>query len=206
MNRFATCFAVLLSGALVLGPLALGVVTDDKKPATKQPTQEEMMAAMAKMGAVGENHKKLEQMSGEWKSDVKCWMDPQGEPMKSQGTSKNQMILGGRFLACEFNGEMMGQPYNGHHLMGFDNTKGKFFSIWIDNMNTGYMAADGSPDASGKSLTFTSTYDCPVKKMPVKMRMVTTMIDNDTQKFEMFGSDAGGPEMKQMEILSKRVK
>jgi len=201
MNRFATSLAVVLSGAMVFG-----VVADDKKPASKHPTQEEMMAAMAKMGAVNENHKRLEQMAGEWKAQVQCWMEPGGQPIKSEGACKNQMILGGRFLSSTFEGTMMGQPYNGHQLLGYDNTKGKFFSLWIDNMNTGYMAADGSADPAGKALTFTSNYDCPIKKMPIKMRLVSTMVDNDTNKFEMFNSDNGGPEYKTMEIVYTRVK
>jgi hypothetical protein len=196
MKRFAFCVVCLLCAA---------VVAQDKKPADKQPSQEEMMAAMAKYGAVTENHKKLEALAGDWKADVKMWMGP-GEPEKSQGSSKNEMIMGGRFLKSEFSGNMMGRPFKGCSLNGYDNAKGKFIGLWIDDMSTGYMASEGSCDASGKVLTLTSEFECPIRKQHVKMRMVTTLIDSDSHKLEMFDAMPDGKEMKTMEILYTRAK
>jgi hypothetical protein len=194
--------ALVLCTAVVMNV----VIADDKKPAAKGPTPEEMMAAMAKLAALNENHKKLEQFVGEWKADVKCWMAPGAEPEKSVGSAKNEMVMGGRYLKCEFSGNMMGQPFTGGNLMGYDNAKGKFFSLWIDSMSTGYMAAEGTCDASGKVFTYVSNYDCPIRKQRIKMRMVNTIIDNDTTKAEMYETTPDVQEMKSMEITYTRVK
>ena len=203
MNRFATSLAVVLSAALIAP--AVAAQEAKKAAAVKQPSQEEMMAAMEKLGAVTENHKKMEAMVGEWKADVKVWMAP-GEPQRSEGTSKNEMILGGRFVKSEFSGTMMGKPFKGIGINGYDNHKGKFTGLWLDDMSTSYMASEGTLDSSGKVLTLTSEFDCPVRKQKVKMRMVTTLIDNDTHKLEMFDSTPEGGEMKTMEILYTRAK
>ena len=202
MNRCATSLAVVLSGALVVGVVAQEA---KKAAAVKQPSQDEMMAAMEKLGAVTENHKKMEPLVGEWRADVKVWMAP-GEPQRSQGTSKNEMILGGRFLKSEFSGTMMGKPFKGIGINGYDIHKGKFTGLWLDDMSTSYMASEGTLDSSGKVLTLTSEFDCPVRKQKVKMRMVSTLIDNDSHKLEMFDSTPDGNEMKTMEILYARVK
>jgi Protein of unknown function (DUF1579) len=203
MKRFASPLCVVVLCAFVAG-----VIADDKKPAAaaKPPTQEEMMAAMAKLAALNENHKKLEQFVGEWKCDVKCWMAPGAEPEKTAGSAKNEMIMGGRYLKCEFSGNMMGQPFTGGNLLGYDNAKGKFFSLWIDSMSTGYMASEGTCDASGKVFTYISEFDCPIRKQHIKMRIVNTVIDNDSSKAEMYDTTPDGQETKSMEILYTRVK
>ena len=40
---------------------------------------------------------------------------------KSSGTMHNEMILGDRFLKQEYEGTMMGMPFHGGGLVGYDN-------------------------------------------------------------------------------------
>ena len=90
--------------------------------AEKQEAQKKMEAA----GTPGTAHKALDVLAGEWKAEVKCWMEPGQPPHVSQGTAKGKWTLNGHFLEEEFRGEMMGKPFTGRSLMGYDNTKQTF--------------------------------------------------------------------------------
>src|SRR5438270_13949815 len=75
------------------------------KPAAEK---EEMMKKVQAAGMPGPGHQALDAFEGNWKAEVTCWMEPDGPPNKSQGTSKTEWIFGKRFLEEEFHGEMMG--------------------------------------------------------------------------------------------------
>src|SRR6266436_3027817 len=60
---------------------------------------------------------------------------------------------------------MMGAPFTGHGMTGFDNVTGKYWSTWNDSMSTGVMLSEGTCDAQ-KVCTFTGTWNDPIKKGP----------------------------------------
>src|SRR4051812_3523771 len=68
--------------------------------------KQEMMRRAEQGGSPGPGHKALDQYVGNWKCEVKCWMDPNGQPQQSKGTAKIGWIMGGRYLQEEFHGEM----------------------------------------------------------------------------------------------------
>src|SRR5258708_35597094 len=69
--------------------------TDSRKSdAEKQEMQKKMEAA----ATPGPAHKALEVFVGNWKAEVKCWMEPGGSPIVSQGTAKASWTLNGHFL------------------------------------------------------------------------------------------------------------
>ena len=45
----------------------------------------------------GDMHKMLEKSNGTWNTKVTMWMAPGAEPMMSEGTTINEMIMGGRY-------------------------------------------------------------------------------------------------------------
>ena len=42
---------------------------------------------------------------------------------------------------------MMGMPFTGHGMRGYDNVSGKYWSTWNDSMSTGMMVSEGTCDA-----------------------------------------------------------
>ena len=48
-----------------------------------------------------------------------------------------KMILDGRFLHQEFNGEMMGSPFIGIGITGYDNGSKQYVSNWMDSSEKG---------------------------------------------------------------------
>jgi len=170
------------------------------------PSQDEMMKQMMEIGTPGPEQAQLAKYVGEFTAEVSMWMDPSQPPSKSTGKLKNEMVLGGRYLMGNYEGEFMGKPFHGMSCTGYDKGKKKYFSGWIDDMSTGCMMTEGEADASGKKLTLSGECYCPQTNGMMTMRQVMTMVDDDHMKFEMYGPGPDGKEMKHMEIVYTRVK
>jgi len=174
----------------------------DKKHEKKMDMQA-MTDLYKKFATPGAPHKGLAGLVGSWITRIKCWMEPNKPPMEWTGTSEQKMLLGGRFLHQEFTGEMMGSPFTGFGVAGYDNHTRKYVSTWIDSMGTAILFFEGTASADGKTITQESHYDDPVKG-PVKWRSVTRIVDDDTHVFEMYSTEKGGKEEKMMEITYTR--
>jgi hypothetical protein len=174
-----------------------------QKPGDKLPGgfTAEQMQAMVKAATPGPEHAKLKDMEGTWDADVKMY-NPDGTTSTSKGTMKAKMIMDGRVLQQHFDGEFMGQPFKGLALSGFDNTKKKYWNIWIDSMGTGLMMTEGT-EQDGK-LVSTGEMTCPADGKPQSVREVHTCVDKDHHNFEMYSTMSGTPEMKCMEIAYTR--
>lgn len=182
----------------------------DKKEAPKaaQPEKkaEPAMDPMMMGNEPGEMHKILEKSVGEWETKTKMWMDPAAAPDESTGKCVVRSLFGGRYTQMQYSGKMMGQPFQGMGLYGYDNGTKKFVSTWVDSMSTGIMTGTGELSADKKTLTWTVEMTGPggVKET---MREVETFVDDNTMKFEMFMKNpADGKEFLMLEINYTRVK
>jgi hypothetical protein len=155
------------------------------------------------LGTPGAPHKVLARMAGSWNTKTKGWMEPDKPPMESAGTCEQKMLLGGRFLQQEYTGEMMGSPFTGIGITGYDNHTKKYVSTWMDSMGTSIFFFEGTASADGKTITQEARYDDPLKG-PMKWRSVTRIVDDNTLVFEMYGADRRGKEEKMMEITYTR--
>ena len=178
-------------------------VTVGQEPPQLTPEQQAEMAAYEKAGTPGAPHQTLAETAGSYDVEVKSWFEPNGPAMESRGTATRTMILDGRVLVEEFHGSMMGQPFTGHGMSGYDNVSGKYWATWTDSMSTGMMVSEGSCDAS-KSCKYTGSWNDPIQKGPVTARMVSRWTSPTTQIFEMHGPGKDGKEMKMMEITYKK--
>jgi hypothetical protein len=167
-----------------------------KSDAAKQEMQKKMEAA----STPGPAHKALDALVGNWKAEVKCWCDPDGPPNVSQGTAKAGWILNGHFLEEEFHGEMMGKPFIGRSLMGYDNIKQTFNTIWVSDMQTSILTSVGKGKNGNKVITLAGTSSCPATgRMDIPIKTVFRVINPDKHVFEMFADDT-----KTMEITYTR--
>ncbi len=167
--------------------------------------QQAMMDKMAKAAMPGPQHEMLKKMAGDWTTSVKYQMDPSQPMQESQGMSTITMLMDGRYCQEVASGQMMGQPFSGMGVTGYDNVMGKYVSTWIDNMGTGIMTSTGTADASGKVITWMGTMWDPITGKPSKERMVTTVVDDNHHTFEMYGTPPGAKkEVKMMTIEYSR--
>ena len=127
---------------------------------------------------------------------------------ESSGTSENTWIMGGRFVQQMTTGTAMGQPFEGMGFFGYDNMKGEYTNLWLDNMSTGIMKSSSKYDAGTKSFSEEGSFPCPMTgETDRKFRGSMKVIDNDHLLYEMYSNDpASGKEFKSMEISYARVK
>ncbi|MBX3693591.1 MAG: DUF1579 domain-containing protein [Steroidobacteraceae bacterium] len=170
--------------------------------ATPQLTAEQQaeMEAYAKAGAPGAPHLAMAATAGDYDLKVRSWYQPDGPAMEDAGTATRQMILDGRVLLETLNSSMMGVPFTGQSMTGYDNVTGEYWGTWLDSMSTGLMVSHGSCDATG-ACSFAGSWNDPVTKGPVSARMTSRWTSPTTQLFEMFGPGKDGREMKMVEIL-----
>jgi hypothetical protein len=171
-----------------------------KSDAEKQEMQKKMEAA----GTPGPAHKALEAFVGNWKAEVKCWCEPGGAPNVTQGTAKASWTLNGHFLEEDFHGEMMGKPFMGRSLMGYDNIKQTFNTVWMSDTQTSMFTSEGTGDNGNKVITLEGKGNCPAtgrKDIPIKT--VFRVINSDKHVFEMFDGSKG-ENAKTMEVTYTR--
>lgn len=191
MLEFAICTATLPALA--------------QEPPAMTPEQQAEMQAYMKAGTPGEQHAALAKTAGDYDLSIKAWHVPGQEPTMDKGTAKRSMVLGGRVMVEDVQANMMGMPFTGQGMTGYDNTTGKYWSTWNDSMSTGIMVSQGECDAAA-ACTFTGTWNDPVKKTAVTSRMTTRWADADTEIFEMYGPGPDGKETKMMEMTYSRKK
>ncbi len=180
------------------------VTVQEKESSVKTSTQD-MMKVYKELGTPGAQHIFLSRMAGSWKASARTWMDPDKPPQEHKGTSEQKMIFDGRYLYDEESMDMMGAPYKGMGITGYDNNTKKYVSFWLDSMSTHILYFEGTAGADGKSITMESYFDDPVRG-PMKNRSVTKIIDSNTYTFEMYSEEKNKKEYKMMEITYSRQK
>ena len=97
----------------------------------------------------------------------------------------------------------MNSPFEGIALIGYDNHKKKYVSIWLDNFSTGIMMMEGAYDETTKTLTTIGEYDDPFTG-PAKMKNVMRELSKDKHVMEMYRTGPDGQDHKEMEITYTR--
>lgn len=192
-----------VSSALLAVALALPAAAQEPAAPAMTPEMQAMMEAYQKAGTPGKEHQQLAAMAGTYDLTVKSYHTPGAEPAVESGTATRKLILGNRVLVEDVTSQMMGQPYSGQGLHGFDNVTGKYWSTWNDSMSTGVMVSEGTCDAQS-SCVYTGSYHDPVTKKPQSARMTTRWTDKRTEVFEMYGPGPDGKEARMMEITYKK--
>jgi hypothetical protein len=178
--------------------LALSTVAQAQAP-EMTPEQKAEMEAYMKAGTPGAPHKAMAASVGSYEAKVKSWQAPGQPPTEESATATRSMSLDGRVRVEDFKGSMMGMPFTGHGMQGYDNVTGKYWSTWNDSMSTGIMLSEGTCDAKN-ACTFKGSWNDPVKKTKVTSRMASKWTSPTTEVFEMWGPGKDGKEFKMMEI------
>lgn len=208
-----TRLAATTAALCLAGSVALALQQDPAETGKK--VADELRSAMQDPGAMqrwqettrpGPAHEFLTQaFVGEWETQMKMWMDPQGEPMTSKGSATVEELFDGRYIRETFKGEFMGQAFEGHSITGFDNNKKLFVTSWIDSMSTGIMEMKGSVSPDGKRLTFIGEMDEPMSgEMGKAFKLVITVDSADEHTMEMFEILYGDP-IRMMEVRYTRT-
>jgi hypothetical protein len=168
----------------------------------KDPGAEELEKAWEEFARVGEEHKQLARLAGEWKTEIKSFYPDPSKPEVTEGTATFRSIMGGRYLQQNFRGEIGGKEFRGMGLSGYDNAKKKYVGAWVDTMGTGIMNTEGEYDEKKHELTETGVSSGPSGEE--KFKMVSRYLDDNKFVFEMYMVDAQGQAAKMMEMTYTR--
>jgi Protein of unknown function (DUF1579) len=172
---------------------------------TSPQDQQKAMEAYAKAAAVTENHNLLKYFVGKWEMKTTMWTFPGSPPTNSMNAAESTAILGGRFIMSKINGTMMGQPFEGIQIIGYDNMLKKFQTFWIDNSSTAFFLLSGTHDAAKKTWTDTGKWADPMSGV-TPVRTVTRIVSPDEYAYEMYMGLPDGKEFKSMEARYTRKK
>ncbi|MDD5320547.1 MAG: DUF1579 domain-containing protein [Methylococcales bacterium] len=194
LQQTLTCFIILLMASVA--------IAKDKK-AKQHMDPQAMMELYTKLATPGEPHKLFASLAGSWTTKTKEWMEPGKPATETTGSAEMKMLLDGRFLYQEYTGQMMGQPFSGIGIDGYDNIRKKYVTAWMDTMGTGFFMMEGTASADGKTITLTGQHPEPGGGY-MTHRAIWKIVDSNTQTFDMYGAHHGGKEMKMMEITYTR--
>ena len=144
----------------------------------------------------GKEHEELKALAGVWDATMKM---ADGSEVKAE--SEYKMTCEGMWLTSDFHGDFGGMKFHGKGLDGYDSTKKKYVSIWVDSMSGSPMVMTGKKE--GKVTTMTG--EGPGPAGDTKYKTISTQDSNDKMSFQMF-TIADGKDVEVMSVTYTRRK
>lgn len=153
----------------------------------------------------GAMHKWMGKLNGNWDVEMTSHMNP-AAPEKSTGTSTLSSIMNGLYQVGDFKATMMGMPFQGHSIMGYDNAKKVFVNTWVDNFGSGMIYMTGTYDEATKTLNLKGNQTDPLTGKDSWIREEMKIVNDDTYNLLMYGPGPDGKEALFMSGVFKRKK
>jgi len=149
-------------------------------------------------------HKLLEKYVGAWDAEVTMQL-ASGQPAVKSPAKSTARLIGGIWLLTDFDSSMMGAPFSGHEVLGYD-TKSKHYCVtWVDSMSTGFSTGELDFDAKSATLGGNLNGRDPADA-PMTWRQADVWKDDDTREWTMYRKGADGKEQVELQITYKRHK
>jgi len=203
-KRF-TLYLLSLGLALASTGAIAPLRAEEQKPVLSEEEQKAIQLQL-EIGAPGPMHKHLEYFVGQWQSEFKTYDDPKKEPLIHRQDISVSMIHGGRQTVAHLKGEAMGQPYDALVITGYSKHKKQFYAIQFNSMITEYFTTTGTLDSTGKIRTETGILEGDPSGEIYRIKAVTTLLDLDHYRYDLYIIQPGGQEVKNMEIFYTRQK
>ncbi|HVP37624.1 MAG TPA: DUF1579 domain-containing protein [Candidatus Saccharimonadales bacterium] len=153
----------------------------------------------------GPEHALLAADVGTWDATLEMTMAPGAPPETTTGVRTVNMICGGLWMQEDIQSTMMGMPFQGRGLTGWDPAKGKYVGVWVDAMSTYVMSSEGTCDKATGTFTMWQESPGPDGK-PMKWRTETKSPDPDTRVWIAYMPTPDGKEYVGMKATYKRRK
>jgi Protein of unknown function (DUF1579) len=203
----AAGFFFLVSGSFVaLSPLQAEEAAAHPAPALALPGFKKIIESGRPSG---EKNFVLAKLTGEWHSKTALWAVPGAAPKWTKGVVRNEMTLDDRFLSSSFVGELdvggNDAMIKGQGLIGYDNAKKDFTSVWVDTLSTSLMTGSGKYDPKTRSIVETGQFTNPLTGTEARFRSELQFTDDDNYKRTIFVVGKSGKETKLIEVDCSRL-
>lgn len=144
----------------------------------------------------------LTQHLGTWTGKVTMTMPGQAASEETC-TETVAKICNGKWTWSDVKGKMMGQPFEGHAITGYDTMSKQYVAFWVDSCGKPPMRTSGTYDETKKQFTFTGPcFDDQGK--PATVKQMCSQSDANTRTFTMIMDCPQGKS--EMKIAYTRVK
>ena len=193
-SRLTMTLTILLLTAWVTAPSL----------ASPRPQDEEIEGEAEEVQGPGDPQSHLAATVGEWNMAIRVWTHPEGEPVETSGSATSHWILGENFVQTRLAGEVLGSPFEGLRIEGYDAVAERFVSTWRDSRGTYTLVFRGQCDATCGIRTMSADFIDPASKTELRIKSVTTLLSADSYKYESYIVTPDGTELKNMELEATR--
>jgi hypothetical protein len=138
---------------------------------------------------------RLTEGTGTWDATVTMAMPGQAATTE-KATETVASICNGKWTWSDFRGSMLGMPFEGHALVGYDATKQRYVGVWIDSCSATHSITTGTFDEAAKAVVMRGSCLCPEGK-PMRIEQTCAQTDANTRTCDMtFQGEHGTQTMK----------
>ena len=192
--------SAILCGLSLVGATAVVTSQVVSQDATPEVTPWQQYAEPSKQ------HDILDRLAGEWSHHVTVWESPGTEPEVFDLTADYRWILGGRFLVGSYTGYVAGERFEARDMLGYDNFRQQFNSVWIDNKTTAFTLASGHYDRRQDALILEGTQDDVDRKVRDEpFRFIYRFGGDDRLVMEVFIPGPQGKMFRRLKVEATRT-
>jgi hypothetical protein len=153
----------------------------------------------------GPEHALFKEWAGEFTFVNKFRFSPDMDWQEAKGSSVAKVDFDGFFLVSrDTSPDMLGKPFSGMGILGYDTLRKKYTMTWIDNFGPLMTTCEGGYDAAKKTLTMTGKMVDPGTGAEMDVTFITVHDSKDTQRFQMKMPGPDGTDFVKMEITYTR--
>ena len=194
--RWIALLAVAAVGLGWVGGFVTAGEHEDKAPGAGD-------TAEMPMAAPGEEHKELAKVAGEWHAE-NTYYTPQGEVV-SKDAETARVVMNGWFVETDYSGSMMGKPWKGRSVTGFDQHTKEYVVVWYSEMGSAISVHRGKKCPKGIIHLYGQTFNPMAGKVVPSLMQMHPTDESGKHKFEMYWSnEAKEPVTKLMSIVYTR--
>lgn len=151
-------------------------------------------------------HKKLQNLTGNWKGTSKTWFEKDVLADDSASEAVISSIMGGRFISVDYKSSLDGKPFEGKMIIGFDIPYQRFTLSWIDGFHMGTQIMLLSGDATPNGFAVSGTYGSPEYGEQLwGWRTELEILSSDEIIFSSYNISPEGEEAKATETVYQRL-
>ncbi|MEM8574322.1 MAG: DUF1579 family protein [Pseudomonadota bacterium] len=163
-----------------------------------------MEPAAAESAAHSPANARLDALVGEWKTAIKVWDNPDGEPVSLKGQTTRQWVLGGRFIEERSENDTSREGrFQSIAYLGFDKETRLYERFWMTNTATRIFVERGRYDPEN-NLFLLQGSETSKDGAVISTTSELKVSSPDRHIFTAYVTGASGLRWKQLEIVYSR--